>query len=44
MIDYSKLHWYSDNEDFSVYSIIDFPDILVYIKDDKIIEVSMLNE
>lgn len=43
-MDYSKLHWYSDNEFGSVYSLLDFPNILIHInEEDEIVKVELLD-
>lgn len=45
-MDFSKLHWYSDNEDYSIYSIIDFPNIILHIDMNtyEILKVDLINE
>lgn len=45
IMDFSKLHWYSDNEEYSVYSIIEFPNIILHIDMDtyEILDVELTN-
>ena len=44
-MNYDYLHWYSDNEDLSIYSLKDFPNVILHIdiENEKVVHVEILD-